>query len=157
MRTIAIALILFALAGCQPEEISRGTSQGFIENLQVGESLNNEAGQHLIDISFDYRIEPFIASKNSYFCTVQFIHIELGKSFTSLPLAESPCEFDKAAGTMNVVWPGPLDKRSVDNLNVNLLRLPVQYFVAIHQYTEKPASLIIVRSKTMKSTISSQK
>jgi hypothetical protein len=156
MRTIVIALTLLALAGCQPEEISRGTSQGFIENVQVEESLDTNAGQHLINVSFDYRIEPFREKKNSYFCTVQFIHKELGKSFTSLPLALSPCEFDKAEGTMSVIWPGPLDNRSVDTLNANLLRLPVQYFVAIHEYTDKPASIIIARSKTMKSAINSQ-
>lgn len=151
-----VSVLSIAISGCQRSEKLIAVSQASIENVQVNETLDNEAGRHLINVSFDFRITPFLDGKDTYFCTVQFVHKELGKSFTSLSLEDSPCAINAAQGTMDVNWLGPLDNGSLNTLNANLLRLPVQYFVAIHQYTKKPESIIIARSKTMKSTISSK-
>ncbi|MBT1451993.1 hypothetical protein KJ365_13955 [Glaciecola sp. XM2] len=159
MKYVSLVIMVLLITACQKGPQPMSISAATISNVSATESLDSNRYQHLINLSFDYEIKSDNeqSDANRYFCTVQFVHKEDGKSFTNRSILNEDgtpfCKLLPGQGNMSILWPGVLDHASENEVNLRNLHLPVQYFVAIHQYTSKPASIIIARSEVLSSKI----
>lgn len=156
IKTLTLALALATLGGCASTNYADyEVGEATISNLQVNEVYNMKKGQHKFAVSFDYEIAKYINKTGLYFCTLQFITIN-DTTMSLLKGKKQPCQLDKAKGEVSVSFPSIIDKSMIaytSKEELNNLKYPMEYFIAIHQSTDKTISRIIGRSVTQVSKL----
>jgi hypothetical protein len=151
MKTLSsLALALF-IAGCASTATNDTTkySTATVSNVQSEEIDNLSNREHEFKVTFDYAIEDYEAGVNKYTCSVQFANTD-GTSTTKFVGGRYPCRLDSAQGTVTVEWPSPLDKDVILTKKEALkLKVPIEYFVAVHQKSGRYSTKIIGKSASM--------
>lgn len=146
--------ILFGLmlSGCHATNHDHQLSELQLSNLVVTEQTEQLTDSHEIMVSFDYEFTAYFAQPKLYFCSIQFLQKQQGRSFANANKRFEQCHFTGPKGSINFRWPSPLDRSLQSNKVTESLLLPVQYFVAVHQRTALNTSILIARSETFQST-----
>lgn len=154
MMTLLFLLLLMSvmLFNCQSMDRDTKSRVLTLSNVAVQEVSDALSQHHEILVSFDYVFIKPAPQENAYFCTIQFVGKDQGHSFSTSNARSTPCHIVSGSGSSSFRSPSPMDNSVQDpNMLINL-KLPVQFFVAVHQRTTQGKSAIIARSKTFQST-----
>lgn len=145
----AIALALFITGCASTAKNDAEFSTATVSNVQSEEIDNLANREHEFKVTFDYVIEDYEAGINKYTCSVQFANMD-GTSTTKFVGGRYPCRLDSAKGTVTVEWPSPLDKDVIlTRKEAEKLKVPIEYFVAVHQKSGRYSTRIIGKSAPM--------
>ena len=154
MKKLVTSIAFLTLFGCASTDYSKlATGEASISNFKVSEIHNLNAGQHTLDLSFNYQIAKYHNQPDLYNCSVQFLALD-GTSFSVSSGRELPCSLNKAAGEISLVLPTILDKTTfASKEQLASLKYPIEYFLAIHQRTGKHTNRIIGKTPVQVSEI----
>lgn len=154
MKTLSVLIFVFFLSGCATTDYSKlQLSSATINNLKVNETKNLENRRHNIQVSFDYDISKFNDVNGLYHCSVQFV-LNNKSTMTSHKGNKMPCAINSASGHISINWPSPIDRSlNTSKKTLSMMNYPLEFFVAIHQYTSQKTSRFIGRSESLISKI----
>ncbi len=154
MKTTSVFLFLLLLSGCTTTDYSKlELSSASITNIEFSESENLKKRKHIIEVSFDYDISNYNDDNGLYFCSV---HFTLSNDMTmySQKGNQRLCQINQSTGNLSIKWPSPIDKSfNTPKETLVLLNYPLEFFVAIHQETNKNNNQIIGQSELQNSKI----
>ncbi len=151
-RICCVCLLCIFVSGCQTLNYDAAKGKLVLTNLEIAEAFDSTSKRHEVIVSFDYAFTANFTQPSVYFCTVQFLGKQAGRSYSGMGRGPAPCQFTEDKGSVSFRWATPLDGDNRDRRIIEDLLLPVQYFVAVHQKVGKNQSNIIAYSQTFQST-----